>query len=143
MRQEFRACLNRGKIIRFPQGKRLVNKELDSARSDLGDARFGFAHSRYKWSTIQAYYSMYHSSRTLIYSKGYRERSHYCLFVALQELFVDRGALDVELAESFLLAMRLRETADYRSDFSEEGALSVIEKAGQLLERAEEILKTG
>ena len=35
MRQEFRKCLKRGKIIRFPQGKRLVGKELDSARSDL------------------------------------------------------------------------------------------------------------
>ncbi len=83
---------------------------------------------------------MYHSSRALIYSKGYRERNHYCLFVALQELFVDRGALDVELAESFLLAMRLRETADYRSDFSEEGALLVIERAEELLKRAGEIL---
>jgi uncharacterized protein (UPF0332 family) len=36
--------------------------------------------------------------------------------------------------------MRLRETADYRSDFSEGGALSVIERAEQLLERAEKIL---
>jgi len=36
--------------------------------------------------------------------------------------------------------MRLRETADYRSDFSEEGALLVIERAERLLKRAEEIL---
>ena len=140
MRQEFRECLNRGKIIRFPQGKRLVDKELNSARSDLEDAKFGFGHSRFKWSTIQGYYSMYHSARALIYSGGYRERSHYCLLIALQELFVDRGMLDRDLAESFRNAMRLRETADYRSDFSEEGALHVIERAEILLRRAEEIL---
>ena len=79
MRREFRECLNRGKIIQFPQGERLVDKELNSARSDLEDAKFGFGHSRFKWSTIQGYYSMYHASRSLIYSKGYRERSHYCL----------------------------------------------------------------
>jgi hypothetical protein len=36
--------------------------------------------------------------------------------------------------------MRLRETADYRSDFSEEGALLVIERAEKLLRKAEEIL---
>jgi len=36
--------------------------------------------------------------------------------------------------------MRLRESADYRSDFSEGGALSVIEGAERLLGRAEEIL---
>lgn len=83
---------------------------------------------------------MYHASRALIYSKGYRERSHYCLFVALQELFVDRGTVGADLAESFRNSIRLRETADYRSDFSEEGALSVIEGAERLLRRAEEIL---
>jgi len=140
MRQEFKECLQRGKIIRFPQGKKLVGKELNSARSDIEDAHFGFGYSRYKWSTIQGYYSMYHAVRALIYSKGYRERSHYCLLVALQELFVDRGTMGADLAESFRNSMRLRETADYRSDFSEEGALSVIEGAERLLRSAEEIL---
>src|SRR4030042_770319 len=101
MRREFRDCLNRGKITRFPQGKRLVDRELNSACSDLEDAKFGFQHSRYKWSTIQGYYSMYHAARALIYSEGYRERSPYCLLVALQELFVDRGMLNPDLAESF------------------------------------------
>jgi uncharacterized protein (UPF0332 family) len=36
--------------------------------------------------------------------------------------------------------MRLKEIADYRSDFSEEGAHSVIKRAEMLLKRAEEIL---
>ena len=42
--------------------------------------------------------------------------------------------------ESFRNSMRLRETADYRSDFSEEGALSAIERAEKMLKKAEEIL---
>lgn len=84
---------------------------------------------------------MYHASRALIYSKGYRERSHYCLFVALQELFIDRGILSADLVESFRNSMRLRETADYRSDFSEEGALSAIDRAEKMLKKAEEILR--
>ena len=141
MRQEFRNCLNRGKIIRFPQAKRLVNRELNSARSDLEDAKFGLEHSRYKWSTIQGYYSMYHAARALIYSEGYRERSHYCLLIALRELFVDKGILDPDFAEDFLNSMRLRETADYRSDFSEEGARLVTEGAERFLRKAKDILK--
>lgn len=36
--------------------------------------------------------------------------------------------------------MRLRETADYRSDFSEVGALIVTERAESFLKRAAEIL---
>jgi uncharacterized protein (UPF0332 family) len=60
--------------------------------------------------------------------------------VALQELFVDMGKLEPDLAGAFHNSMRLRETADYRSDFSEEGALLVIERAEELLKRAGEIL---
>ena len=84
---------------------------------------------------------MYHAARALVYSQGYRERSHYCLLVALQELFVERGKLALDFVESFRNAMRLRETADYRSDFSEEGARLVTESAERLLKRAEDVLK--
>jgi uncharacterized protein (UPF0332 family) len=140
MRQKFKDCLNSGKIILFPQGKHLVDKELNSARIDLEDAEFGFAHSRYKWATIQAYYSMYHSARALVFSKGYREKSHFCLYVALQELFVEQGLLEVDLVESFHGSMRMRESADYRDNFSQEGALLVIERAEQFLIKTGEIL---
>jgi uncharacterized protein (UPF0332 family) len=84
---------------------------------------------------------MYHAARALIYSEGYRERSHYCLYVALQELFVDKGILAPEFVDSFRHAMSLRETADYRSDFSKEGARLVTESAERLLKKAIEILK--
>jgi len=83
---------------------------------------------------------MYHSVRALVFSKGYREKSHFCLYVALQELFIDQGSIAVDLAEFFLASMRMREGADYRDSFSQEGALLVIGKAGQFLIRAEEIL---
>jgi len=82
---------------------------------------------------------MYHSARALVFFKGFRERSHYCLVVALQELFVDKGTLNADLVESFRNSMRLRESADYRSDFSEEGALLVVERAGQFLIKAARI----
>jgi hypothetical protein len=36
--------------------------------------------------------------------------------------------------------MRMREGADYRDSFSQEGTLLVIDRAGQFLIRAEEIL---
>jgi len=44
---------------------------------------------------------MFHAARALIYSKGYREKSHYYLVVALQALFVDKGLIEEELAKDF------------------------------------------
>ena len=94
MNQEFEQCLENKKIVPFKQGKELVKKELVIAESDLSDAKAGYQDQRFKWSTIQAYYAMFHAARALVYSKGYREKSHYCLAVALRTLLVEEGKLD-------------------------------------------------
>ena len=91
MNPEFDKLLEGGKIIVFSSGKELVNKELAEARSDLDDAKAGFETKRYKWSTIQGYYSMFHAARALLYSRNYREKSHYALSVALKVLFVEEN----------------------------------------------------
>ena len=140
MSQDFKQCLESKKIISFGKGKSLVKKELSVAKSDLADAKAGYENERYKWSTIQAYYAMFHAARALVYSKGYREKSHYCLAVALRALFVDEGAMDAQLARDFLNAMNLREAADYESEFSQSGAKAVIASAENFIEKAKGIL---
>ena len=87
MNQEFKHCLKNKNIVPFAGGKDLVKKELTIAESDLSDAKTGFKNELYKWSTIQAYYSMVHTGKSLLYSRSYREKSHYCLAIALRALF--------------------------------------------------------
>lgn len=140
MNEKFKQCLEGGKLIPFSRGKGLVKKELSIAQSDLLDAKAGFENQRYKWSTVQAYYSMFHTARALIYSRCYREKSHYCLAVALRALFVDEGLLEVQIARDFANAMSLREAADYEADFSESGAKAVIVSAEKFIKKATAIL---
>ncbi|MBL7209221.1 MAG: HEPN domain-containing protein [Dehalococcoidia bacterium] len=140
MNQEFKQCLENKKIIPFARGKSLVEKELSVAKSDLWDAKAGYENERYKWSTIQAYYAVFHASRALIYSQGYREKSHYCLAVALRALFVDEGTLDAQSVRDFLSAMNLREGADYEAEFSQSGAKAVIASAEKFIVKAIAIL---
>lgn len=143
MNQEFKQCLENKKIIHFAAGKKLVNKELSVARDDLSEAKAGFENGRYKWSTVQAYYSMFHAARALVYSKGYREKSHYCLAVALRGLFVDEGIMDAQPVRDLLNAMNLRESADYDTEFSQAGAKAVIESAEKFIIKATGILGIG
>jgi uncharacterized protein (UPF0332 family) len=138
--QEFKQCLENEKIVSFPKGKELVGKELSVARSDLLDAKAGYENQRYKWSTIQAYYAMFHAARALIYFRGYREKSHYCLSVALRALFIEEGKLDARTGRDFLNAMNLREAADYEAEFSMEGAKAVITSAEKFIKKATAIL---
>lgn len=138
---DFKDCLKRGKIKEFSKAKSLIPKEFDSAKSDLKTAQDSIKQENYKWATIQAYYSMFHTARALIYSRGYREKSHYCLIVALRTLFVAEKLLDVRLVEAMQTAKTLRENADYASEFSKSSAKALVEKAQLFLKKSEEILQ--
>lgn len=141
MDSEFENCLKRGKIRVFSRGKALVDKELSTARSDLEEAQESLTRAKYKWSTIQCYYSMFHSARALIYDKNYRERSHYCLMVAMRALYMETKQLSFSLVEALQKAKTLREQADYYGEFSKTTAYDLLESAKEFLNRAGEILK--
>ena len=83
---------------------------------------------------------MFHAARDLIYSRGYREKSHYCLAVAVKTLFVDEGLMKAQSVRDFLNAMNLRESADYEAEFSQSGAKAVIASAERFIEKAATIL---
>lgn len=137
---DFKECVSKGKIKKFGAAVKLVAKELDSAEDDLAVAQESFQKEHFKWATIQGYYAMFHAARALIYSKGYRERSHYCLIVALRTFFVAEGLLDVRFIEALQMAKTLRENADYEDEFSKEGAGDLLDKAEEFLKQTKEII---
>jgi uncharacterized protein (UPF0332 family) len=141
LNSEFKRCIERGKIIAFRKGTSLVGKELHSAADDLFASKDSFKKGNYKWATIQAYYSMFHTARGLIYAKKYREKSHYCLVIALEHLYVERGILDKAFIESLTMGKEMRESADYRSSFSREGADNLIKAAEDFLNIAKKLSK--
>ena len=138
---KFEDCKKKGKIKRFSRGKALSSKELNLALSDYNTAEGSFKEKNYKWSTIQTYYSMFHSARALLYSNNLRERSHFCLIEAIRVLYVNKGLLGYWLIEALQKAKRLREDADYYGEFSKENAQDLLNRAKEFLEKAQDILK--
>lgn len=143
MSQEFNKCLERGKIKEFTPGPKLAKKEIRLAKEDLQISLKSLSDGNFKWCIIQSYYSMFHSARALIYFRGYREKSHFCLIEAVRSLFVESGKLSVLLVEGLLEAKNLREAADYYGDFSETNAVKIAKRAGDFLKKAEELIKEG
>jgi uncharacterized protein (UPF0332 family) len=135
---KFKRLLEERRLTRIKPDRKLVLKEIEGAKSDLETARKSLQDENFKWAIIQGYYSIFHSARALVYSKGFREKSHYALLVAIQELF--RDELESFLIQGFGDAMNLRQTADYGLTFSKEGAINVIETAERFLLKAKEIL---
>ena len=142
MSREFDKCLERGKIKRFTPGKKLAKKEIRLAGEDLKVASKSLTERNYRWSIIQSYYSMFHSARGLLYSKSYREKSHYCLIQAIQFLFVETGILSSALLGSLVEAKNLREAADYYGDFSEINCKKLVKKSEEFLKKAEELIES-
>ena len=136
---EFDDCLKKGKIVVFPPAKKLVAKELKIAEEDLHTALKSLKEKDYKWATIQGYYAMFHAARTLLYHKGYREKSHYCLMLAMKVFYVSEGKLQMRLAESLQMAKSLREGADYDNTFDKNSAVSLVEQAGEFVEAAKQV----
>ncbi|MGB2844490.1 MAG: HEPN domain-containing protein [Candidatus Aminicenantaceae bacterium] len=141
MNSEFKDCLKKQKIKEFSRGKALVNKELKTAEEDLKTSKQSFNSKNYKWTTIQCYYSMFHSARALLYQKNYRERSPYCLIVALRVFYEEKGHLSVNLIEGFQKAKSLRENADYYDQWSKAGAEPLLDLAEKFLNSSIKLLK--
>ena len=131
--------LEERKLVRIKPDKKLVLKEMAAAKPDLKDARESIALKKFKWATIQGYYSMFHSARALLFAKGYREKTHYALLVAIREAYANE--IERSLIQEFEHGMYLRQEADYGLKFSESGALDVIQTAERLLKKAKAILK--
>lgn len=136
---KFKQLLGERRLTKIKPDRKLVLKETKGAKSDLETARKSLQDGNFKWATIQGYYSIFHAARALLHSKGFREKSHYALFVAIRELF--RDELDLSLIQGFEDAMNLRQTADYGLTFSEEGAIDTIETAEKFLLTTKEVLK--
>lgn len=137
---DFEECLRNRKIIFFPRAKRLVPKEMTAAREDLDEARDRLGHGKFKYATINSYYAVFHAARALLYSRGYRERSHACLVVALEALFVERGLMEIRFARIFRESMALRENADYTGSFSRAAAEQSLANGEAFISAARQLL---
>lgn len=126
-----RQLIENRKILVSKNSIEMIEKEVDSSKSDLVDAKESFDSGKYKWAIIQGYYAIFHGARALLYSKNFREKSHAALLIALRELFA--GKISEDDIMNFSNAMRLRESADYESTFSKESAAKCIAYAKQFI----------
>ncbi len=131
---DFRKCLRDGRLVKVEIDLRTVAKEMDLAQHDLSEGEASIERGSYKWATVQAYYAMFHASKALVLQKGYREKSHQCLAIALREQYVRSGKLDERMLMELEDARALREEADYRGAFTETAANHSVQVAKQFVE---------
>lgn len=141
IKSRYDKCCKSKRIKPFTDGPRLVTKELGTALRDLEIAKKGLADNQWKWSIIQAYYSMFHATRALIFNLGLNERSHYCLGIALGYHYGLSGKFPEDLIDALQTARIMRESADYEDNFSDIGAKKLVSAAERFITESKKILK--
>ena len=141
MTDKLERCLREGKLAKEGLQPDLVKSELNAAESDLETATNSLSEGNFKWATVQAYYSMFHTAKALVLSRGYREKSHACLSIALKELFIDAAVLESKHFTRFRDCMSLREDADYGLVYSETSAKTAVDWAAEFLEDAKTAIR--
>lgn len=130
----------KGNIVQICIDYELIEKELKEARYDLESAENSIKSRNYKWAIVQSYYSMFHAFRGLLFSRGYKEKSHSGLKFAIKTLFVNYGVISDSIFSDFDSAMKAREMADYSYIYDEKIALSMIESTKKLISEVEGLL---
>ena len=83
---------------------------------------------------------MFHAAKALVLKEGYREKSHFCLIIALREFYVNKNKLDAEMVENLEICMSLRHEADYGLTYHQESAETAIKYAEKFLDKALNLL---
>ena len=130
----------KGNIVQICIDYELIEKELKEARYDLESAENSIRLENYKWAIVQSYYSMFHAFRGLLFSRGYKEKSHSGLKFAIKTLFVNYGVISDDIYYDFDSAMKAREMADYSYIYDEKVALGMIESTKRLISEVEILL---
>ena len=118
-----------------------VKKSLEIAERFLLASKKNIEIEELEMAEIAAYNSIFHSARSLLFKKGYIERSHICVILALKELYKNNHQL-IELLNTFDKIRISRHNIQYGGILVDiEEARFVFKFAKQFLEETKKLLK--
>ncbi|MGA9097520.1 MAG: HEPN domain-containing protein [Methanotrichaceae archaeon] len=127
----FEECLDKGLIKKDPTASERVESSLMIAERFLRSSNRNLEIDEYEMAEMAAYNSAFHAARALLFAKGYTERSHFCLGVALRGLY--RGKI-IDLLKTFDKIRLSRHNVQYG------GALVRKDEAAFVIEFAQDFL---
>jgi len=93
-------CLSKGLIRKDKSASERVKKSLEISERFLSSAKKNIGIEELEMSEIASYNSIFHSARSLLFKKGYIERSHICVILALKEFYKNNHEL-IDLLNTF------------------------------------------
>lgn len=84
-----RDCLKEGLIRKYPFPENTFKKELRNAEHHLENAKKCLSNNLLDLAIVSIYTSMFHASRSILYRDNFKERSHVCLKIYIDEKYYE------------------------------------------------------
>ena len=123
--------------------KELVNHRLEQAKEDLKASKALYNLSLYKSSNNRAYYSIFHSIRSILALEPIDLKKHKDVVAYFNKNYVHTEIFPKSIGKKISKASKIREDSDYDDEFiaKPEDTLEQIQTAEELLELVEEYVK--
>lgn len=136
-------CLEQGLLVKSRPEPKKAKSSIEMARHKLDLAEAEFNHKLFESAIISAYASMFHSARALLFRDGFKERSHFALYVYASEKYsnkIERKYLS-ELNALRLQRHDLMYGLERNTEVQESNADSTIKMAEGFLKSVQKILQ--
>lgn len=80
-------CIEKGLIRKIQPSSEKALNSIELAKHKLELAQSEFDAGIYEGALISAYSIMFHAARTLLFKDGYKESSHYALYIFIKEKY--------------------------------------------------------
>jgi len=134
-------CLKERLLVKISPDKNKAASSLKIALSKLSEAKRLFEQEFFDNAIITAYTSMFHAARALLYKEGFQEKSHYAVYIFLEEKYSDK--LPKNLIDVFYYYQKNRHNILYGLEdyhVSAEKAETAVIDAEDFLNKIKEIL---
>ena len=128
----FKNCLDKKQIVLDSHTTKWADKEIDTGKRFLSSAKRLLEIQDNEMSEIAAYNAVFHFTRHLLFKKGYSEKSHFCLYLSVQDLYNNK--------ELNKILTNITQIKSRRNDIQYGGLLTETQEVSYVIQTAEDIL---
>jgi uncharacterized protein (UPF0332 family) len=132
-------CLEKQLLSKIEPDLRKANKSIIAAQRKLSLAEAELKNELYEGCFISAYSSMFHTARALLFRDGFKEKSHYAVYIYLAEKY--SGKIQEKYINEFNNMRTDRHNLMYGLDEQETGEKEASETIKLVKEFLEEVKK--
>ena len=123
--------------------KELAKHRLEQAKEDLASAKLNYEHNLYKSANNRAYYSIFHSIKSVLALEQVDFRKHKDVQAYFNKNYVSKEIFPKIIGRKIVEASKMREDSDYDDEFivDSEKTKKQIETAIELIELVEKYIE--